>query len=131
MGDLPYAAYILSTEELHLLKRNAPPVYDTYWKIICHFHICAQVTGWRFGGVKKMSWANNFFCLGEKSGSVSQLTGDTDAEIIERISKLVTSYTTESNKDTFKPDTVFDNFHHQAKIPISDRALLARFLMFW
>ena len=37
----------------------------------------------------------------------------------------------ESNEDTFKPDIVFDSFHHQAKIPISDEALLAGFLMMW
>ena len=37
----------------------------------------------------------------------------------------------ESNEDTFKPDTIFESFHHQAWIPISDRALLAGFLMLW
>ena len=37
----------------------------------------------------------------------------------------------ESNEDTFKPGTVFDNFHHQAETPISNRALLAGFLMLW
>ena len=35
----------------------------------------------------------------------------------------------ESNEDTFKLDIVFDSFHHQAKTPISDRALLEGFLM--
>ena len=43
----------------------------------------------------------------------------------------MTSYVTESNEDTFKPDTIFNSFHYQAKIPISDRALLAGFLMLW
>ena len=43
----------------------------------------------------------------------------------------MSSYTTESNEDTFKPDTVFESFHHQARVPISDRALLASFLMLW
>ena len=43
----------------------------------------------------------------------------------------VSSYTTESNEDTFKADTVFESFLHQAKILISDRALLAGFLMLW
>ena len=79
-----------------------------------------------------MSWANYiFYGLGEKSCLASGLAANTDAEIIERIFESVTSYTTESNEDTFKPDTIFDIFHHQAKISISDRALLAGFLMFW
>ena len=79
-----------------------------------------------------MSWANYLFeGLREKSGSVTRLAANTDAEIMERISESVTSYTTESNENTFKPDTVFDSFHHHAKTFISDRALLAGFLMLW
>jgi len=50
--------------------------------------------------------------LGEKLGLVSRLEASTDAEITERISESVTSYTTKSNKDTFKPDTIFDSFYH-------------------
>jgi len=56
------------------------------------------------------------------------LAASTDAEIAERIYESMTSYLTESNEDTFKPDTVCD---HQAKIPISDRALFVGFLMLW
>jgi len=55
----------------------------------------------------------------------------TDEEIIERISASTGSYTTESNEDTFKLDTIFESFHHQAKVLMSDRALLAGFLMLW
>jgi len=62
---------------------------------------------------------------------VTSLAPCTDEEIAERISASTSSYTTESNEDTFKPDTIFENFHHQARIPISDRALLAGFLTLW
>jgi len=79
-----------------------------------------------------MSWAKYLFPgLGENPGLVSRLAANIDAKITYRISQSVTSYTTESNEDTFKPDTVFDSFHHQPKTPISDRALLAGFLMLW
>jgi len=63
-----------------------------------------------------MSWAN-YLCqgLGEKSSPITRLAASIDAEIMERISESVTSDTTESNKDTFKPDTFFDSFHHQVK----------------
>jgi len=43
----------------------------------------------------------------------------------------MSSYSTESAEDTFRPDTVFKSFHHQAKTLISNRALLAEFLMLW
>ena len=72
-----------------------------------------------------------FHCLREKSSLVTRLAANTDTEIAERISELVTSYTTESNEDTFKSDTVFDSFQHQEKAPISDSTLLAGFLMLW
>ena len=62
---------------------------------------------------------------------MTSLTPCPDEEIAERINASASSYTTESNEDTFKPDTVFESFHHQARVPISDRALLAGFLMLW
>ena len=67
----------------------------------------------------------------KKSGLVTQLEASTDAEIAERISKSVASYTTESNEDTFKLDIIFDSLHYKEKTLISDRALLAGFLMLW
>ena len=30
IGDAPYEEYVLSTEELHLLKKSDPLVYETY-----------------------------------------------------------------------------------------------------
>ena len=132
MKDLPYEEYIPSTEQLYLLKRDTSQVYKAYWEVLCHFHICAQVTRWRSRGVKQMSWANYHFSgLEKKLSLVFRLAASTDAEIVERIFESVTSHVRKSNEDTFKPDTVFDSFHHQTGIPILDRALLAGFLMLW
>ena len=79
-----------------------------------------------------MSWANYLFgSLEKKSSLVSRLVASTDAEVTEKIYESVTSYVIELNEDTFKPDTVFDSFHHQARISFSDRVLLAGFLMLW
>ena len=90
--------------------KNAPLVYETYWEVFCHFHICAQTTGLRDVGIKKMSWASYLFqVLGAKIGPVSRLTPSTDAEIEERIDASASSHTTESNEDTFNPDMVFES----------------------
>jgi len=62
---------------------------------------------------------------------MSRLAPSNDEEIFKRISASISSYNTESNEDTFKPDTVFESFHHQAKVLMSDRAMLAGFLMLW
>ena len=83
-------------------------------------------------GVKQMSRASYLFNgINEKDNPVTSLAPCTDKEIAERINASTSSYTTESNEDTFKPDTVFESFHHQAQVPISNRALLAGFLMLW
>jgi len=72
-------------------------------------------------GVKQMSWESYLFNdINDKSNSVTRLAPSTDEEIVERISASTSSYTMESNEDTFKPDTLFKSFHHLAKIPISD-----------
>ena len=73
-----------------------------------------------------MSWASYLFNgITEKDHSVTILAPSSEEEIAERINASVSSYTTESNEDTFKPDTIFESFHHQTQIPISNRALLA------
>jgi len=97
--------------------------------VLCHFYICGQVTGWRSGRVKQMSWANDLFPGVNKAGLVTWLAPSTDEKIVERISASTSSYTKESNEDTFKPDVIFESFHHQAKILISDRAIMKGFLM--
>jgi len=77
-----------------------------------------------------MSWVSYLFNnINEKDNSVTSLAPCTDEEIAERISASTSSYTTESNEDTFKPDMIFESFHHQARVSISGRALLAGFLM--
>ena len=52
MGDIPYEEYIPSIEELYLMEDSAPLVY-TYWEVLCHFHICAEITSWRAEGIKQ------------------------------------------------------------------------------
>jgi len=131
IGDDLYEEYVPSIEELHLLKKSAPLVYETYWEVLCHFHICRQVTGWRSEGVKQMPWASYLFPGVNKTDLMTWLAPSNDEEIIERISASTNSYTTKSNEDTFKPDTIFECFHHQVKVPMSDRALLVGFLILW
>jgi len=57
MGDLLYED-TFSAQELHLMKKDAPLVYETYWEVLCHFHMCAQIIRLRAGGIKQMSWAS-------------------------------------------------------------------------
>jgi len=47
MGDTSYEKYVTSIEELYLLKKDDPLIYETYWEVPCYFHICARITKWR------------------------------------------------------------------------------------
>ena len=84
-----------------------------------------QVEIWRnqTDGLGELSFQG----LSDKTDLVSHLAPSTNAEVEERIDASVSWYITESSKDIFKPDMVFESFHLQARIPISDRALLVRF----
>jgi len=89
IGDTSYEEYVLSTEELHPLKNSDPLEYETYWEVLCHFHICGQVTGWRSGRVKQISWANYLFPGVNKTDQMTQLAPSTDEEITEKISASI------------------------------------------
>ena len=54
IGDAPYEEYVPSIEGLCLLKKSNTLVYETFWEVLCHFHVCGQVTGWS-EGIKQMS----------------------------------------------------------------------------
>jgi len=61
-----------------------------------------------------MSWVSCLFNgIIKKSSPVTSLAPCTDEEIAERISASTSFYTAESNESTFKPDTIFESFHHQ------------------
>ena len=62
---------------------------------------------------------------------MTRLTPNTDEVIFEKTSASTSSYTTECNEDSFKPNTVFESFHHQAKVPMSHWALLTSVLRLW
>jgi len=79
-----------------------------------------------------MAWANYIFnSLGDKTDQLTRLAPSMDAEIKERINASTSSYTTKLTVDTFRPGIVFKSFCYQAKAPISNRVLLATFLMLW
>ena len=73
MGDTSYEKYVPSTDELYLLKKDDPLVYEIYWEVLYHFHVCAQTIGWRSGRIRQMAWVSYFFYgLNDKTGLVTR-----------------------------------------------------------
>ena len=90
MGEVPYEEYVPGAEKLQILRRDGVEIYDTYWELLCHFHICLHLTGACSRGVKQTCWANYLF-LGreDKRSSIGRLGVATDDEINVRISQTV------------------------------------------
>lgn len=47
MGEVPYKEYILTNEELSMLRAKDECIYEIYWEIMYHFRICANISGTR------------------------------------------------------------------------------------
>lgn len=45
LGEMFYEEYIPTAEALHILKKESPGVYDTYWEVLCHYYICCKIQG--------------------------------------------------------------------------------------
>jgi hypothetical protein len=67
----------------------------------------------------------------DKTVLVSRCGACTDEELAERVAETMEFYITDSDEDVFKAGIVFESFHRQAQTPISDKALVADFLMLW
>ena len=53
VGDTPYEKYVPTSEELHLLRKEDPQVYGTYWEVLCHLHICSKYPPGGTGALSK------------------------------------------------------------------------------
>jgi hypothetical protein len=84
MGELPYEEYIPGAEELQILRRDAPQLYEAYWELLCHYHICLQLNKQRSGGISQKVWANYLFPgLEDKAGEISRLEAVSSDEVNE------------------------------------------------
>ena len=132
LGKMPYEEFIPTTEELSLLKVAHPEICATFWELMCHFHICAQVFGMRGGGIMHTTWADYLFQnLNRKDVAVSRVAVISRKDAKARITASSATYKTEHAEDDFEAGAEFESFHYQATVPISDTALLAGFFMIW
>lgn len=129
-GNVPYEVYVPMEEELHLLRAQSPLASDTYWELMCHFHICGQITKRRNQDVKQKACAEDLLLdIDTKGVDITPLLVCTETKIEDRIAQFVShAYVAKSKEDVFKIGTSFDSLHHQAKYPLS---LLKGFLMLW
>lgn len=61
MGKVPYEEYIPNIEELNMLRAKNVRIYETYWEMMRHFRILADISGTRGHGVDHNVWASYLF----------------------------------------------------------------------
>lgn len=109
MGEVTYEEYIPTTEELSLLKARDEQVYGTYWEIMCHYRIYADLAGVKNQGIGHKKWAEYLFLnFKESLPCVCGLKPVDTEEINRHIAETgAMPYTTESNEGGFTLDTIF------------------------
>lgn len=51
ISEVPYEEYIPTTEELNMLGAKHERIYETYLEMMCHYCICADLTGTKSQGI--------------------------------------------------------------------------------
>lgn len=118
IGEIPYDEYVSTEEELSLLTTRHTLIYDTYWELLCHYHIWTQITDSRNNGVKQKAWADYLLPnFNEDNSDFTHLSTVFDQEIEDRIAYFGTNaYITESDEDISRDSSSFDSFHYQVYI---------------
>lgn len=52
MGESPYEEYVPSATKIECLKITHPQADSTYWELMCHYHMCADISRLRGQGVR-------------------------------------------------------------------------------
>lgn len=56
MGEVSYEEYTSTTEELNMLRVKDEHIYETYLKMMYHYHIYADLAGTRSQGINHKKW---------------------------------------------------------------------------
>jgi len=98
--------------------------------VLCHFHICGQISSWRNRGVKQMSWASYLFNgINEKDNPVTSLAPCADEEIAEGLMPLQVLTPPSRTRTLSNLIRFLKVFTTRPEFPFLTGLLLAGFLM--
>jgi len=124
MGYLPYEEYFPCETELALLEKQEPA--ETYRELMCHFYICSSVHGNPKGvSSSSKSWGNYLFPNLEDAPEAAHY-GVADEDIFWRMKEHAQGdIVLEEDDGIYEKGDILRSFHHQARQPMSQKALLA------
>jgi len=129
MGSLPYEEYFPCEAELTLLEKQEPALFETYRELMCHFYICLDVlSGYKGSSNNLKSWADYLFSTMEEAPEEARF-GVVEEDILQMMRKHDHGdIILEEDDIIYEKGDTLKRFHHQARQPISQKALLAGFL---
>jgi hypothetical protein len=133
MGAYPYEEYVPCNEEIKELSAKHGVMYDTYRELMCHFHICLNMNRTRGHNNGLKQWAEHLFVnLDNNSSEVRIRVADDVSIIAKRLeNSQFTDFILEEDQGGHFKGEVFRSYHHQARVVLSRRAVLAGFLSLW
>ena len=131
MGSLLYEEYFPCEAELTLLEKQEPALFETYRELMCHFYICSSMHGSHKGASSSSkSWENYLFPNLKDAPEVTH-RGVADDDIFQRMQEhSQRDMVLEEDDGIYEKGDIFRSFHHQARRPMSWKALLAGFYWF-
>src|SRR3954469_12081591 len=124
-GNLPYEERFPLLSDLARLKKACPSVYETYWELLCHYHICldSHKESVRHRGVGHLAWAFYLFPNIKGEGVPMRRRPRTKEDITHALPVKDRTWASESYEGDFLPGTVFRSYHYWAARPLSNHAL--------
>src|SRR4051812_16338263 len=104
---------------------------DVYWEVLCHFRICTDIN--HCSSLGHAMWARYLFPNAWEGESIVPLKALSVAEAEHRMGKhgIIPSDVSQIDMNEFVVGSLIESYHYQSTVILSDRALMAGFLMIW
>jgi len=124
--------YFPCETELALLEKQEPALFETYRELMCHFYICSDMHGnHKVASCSSKYWGDYLFPNLENTPEEAQC-GVVDEDIFRRMKEHAQGdIVLEEDDGIYEKGDILRSFHHQARQPMSWKALLVGFLSVW
>jgi len=128
MANLLYEEYFPCDQELRQLAREEPDLYEIYRELMCHFYICMDINKTKGNIIGQKAWADYLFTnLSQAREKVKIRPVASEAEINARLHVRRGDMVMSEDVGDYNEGDTFKRFQHQARDPLSKKAVLAKF----
>ena len=129
IGSLPYEEYFFPVKRSWRYWRSRSLPFRDHRELICHLYICSDVYGGYKGSSNSLkSWVDYLFPSLESAPEEARFRV-MEEDVLQMMREHDHGYVVlEENDNIYERGGILKSFYHQARQPISRKALLAGFL---